>query len=81
VRRFLEDIRPHEVESLNLLVSLGPAKIHVMSEWIDNRLFWAKGRRIGKWVLVAFLAIVSGTAVLVSNAQTIYTVVRGVFPR
>jgi hypothetical protein len=77
VREFLEGIRRDEVKSLGLLVSLGPKKIHVLTEWIDNRLFWAKSRKIAKYALLAFIGIVSTTALLLSHLQTISTVLKG----
>jgi hypothetical protein len=81
VRKFLEDIRPDEVTTLGLLVSLGPSKVHVLTEWIDDKLFWARSRKVAKWALIAFLSIVSATALFLSQAQTIYTLLKGVSGR
>jgi hypothetical protein len=81
VRKFLEDIRPEEVTTLGLLVSLGPSKVHVLAKFIDDKLFWARSRKIAKWALVAFLTIVSTTALLLSHLQTISTVLKGAVGR
>ncbi len=79
VRKFLEGIRPPELESLELLVSLGPEKIRMLMARIDTWIFRIKLWGIGRWALLGFLAIISGTAIFLENAEKIYGAIMGMF--